>query len=492
MAAVFYRELFRDLPPVDLPLSPKEVLHNVRRHVRSKTKETVKSQSPFALAWGAHTLLESPGACLVSDRIEPLLPVQKLACLLVLEVLSSTDSATPIHDQESPFLPLLVSDSLAVLQELKEDNVEKDCILELVESMLPTIVEGPLFKEITAVVEENKNVTDTVRVDLESTIHKWTYMYREENYVEPKIWAITESEESELGRIASQASEVPFPQERILTPLPSVGAPFCRPLPPPMLPIYSYEEDEQPLNEEEKNDLMEYAHADLLWLTPTTLRVMLIPDNTAIPGKLQEFKEIQHLLQNKAFSEPLSPKEERGILEVFRMKNLADPPAELAETRLKLFKDSGVTPLNLPKLVEHNPLVAHECLLVVMQTSTETVKNEYLSALVGMDITLHTMEVVNRLATHGMNGLGPREPFLHPEYVNLFITSCIASCENIQDRNSQNRLVRLVCVFIQSLLRNNIVHVQVNHDSYRWPSRRRVRLARSLFVAQSLSIGHLF
>ena len=443
-------------------------LDYLRCHVQPKVKEAAKDQTAFDLAWGAHTLLDSPGTALLSDHVEPMLPTQKLACLLVLEVLSSVGSAPLHHDLESPFLPLLVSDSLAVLQELREYDIEKDCILELVESLLPTIVEGPLFKEITAVVEENKNVPDTVRVDLESTIQKWTYMYQEDNYVESKMWAVTEIEEKELGRLAAQASTVLFPHERILSPLPSVAAPFCRPLPPPMLPIYSYEEDEQPLSEEEKNDLMEYAHSDLLWLTPMTLRVMLIPDNSSANVKSEEFEEILQLLQKKSFVEPFSPKEERSVLEVLRMKNHPNPPVELIEKRQRLFKEAAVTPQGLPKLVEHNPLVAYECLLVVLQTASESIKNEYLSALVGMDITLHTMEVVNRLATHGMTGLVRREPFLHPEYVNLFITSCIASCENIQDRNSQNRLVRLVCVFIQSLLRHKIVHVQVCQDDIVW------------------------
>jgi hypothetical protein len=136
------------------------------------------------------------------------------------------------------------------------------------------------------------------------------------------------------------------------------------------------------------------------------------------------------------------------------------------ELRIQLVQESGLTPQNLPRLVEHNPLIAHECLLVILQSSPEPLKNDYLSALVGMDMSLHSMEVVNRLATHNVHG--DQEPILHPEYINLFISSCIASCENIQDRHAQNRLVRLVCVFIQSLLRNKIVHVDVSATKNCW------------------------
>ncbi len=536
MSELFFNHLFQKVPPVHHLLqgggenfSSIQALDTIRKCVHDQLQtDAGKSLSAFSLAWGAHSLI-LPGFVKKLTRLE------QLAALLVIETVSFEDGEVGKLAVDSPFLPILVKDTLSVLHGLKAEEsfdsnlseterlnsfVERECLLDLVESFLPTIMGKEKHKALLAATN-SKNADDEIPLetqkDLEETVKRWTAVYEDNGYTSPLLWANKESEEAELERLLLEEEQkqdcLTVPSQELYEPFSSVCKPFARPLPPPLLPMNGYDDDDYDYEEQQgekgKNGLFDYVQAELLWLTPTTLRLMLLPGEEDDSKSTEEYRLVLKLLQVQAFNAPLTPSDQRAVLELFRAsKHMSkkeqkqqqqattkprynrgnknsknsnsgnageDTMSREEESRIQLVQESGLTPQNLKELVKHNPLIAHECLLVILQHSPESTKNEYLSELVNMDMSLHSMEVVNRLATHnhvhvstndGTKGAGSfrnkkqdQEPILDPEYVTLFISSCIVSCENMPDRHAQNRLVRLVCIFIQSLLRNQIVDV---------------------------------
>lgn len=139
------------------------------------------------------------------------------------------------------------------------------------------------------------------------------------------------------------------------TPLKNVLAPQFMTIAPPLLPV----DDE------------------LIWMDQTNPAWHKPIYDTTVTNVSAEAKRLISLVFNEAL-------------------NIQDRQVLLAELESdpNMVYHIGLTPKKLPDLVENNPLVAIEILLKLMHSTQIT---EYLNVLVNMEMSLYSMEVVNRL-----------------------------------------------------------------------------------------------
>lgn len=185
--------------------------------------------------------------------------------------------------------------------------------------------------------------------------------------------------------------------------------------------------------------MMPITTDELLWLDPIDFEPEFAWDNTILSSAthFSNTSEIQKLI-SKAYKVQLNINQQKQL-----ENSLSKDPAFVLHADL--------TPEKFASLVEVNPLIAVK-MIISYQCLDSSDLSPYLEELLKMKMSVHSMEVVNKLA---------KLVILPDEFIHLYISTCISKCENMsEDRSLQSRLVRLLCVFIQSLIRTNIIDVK--------------------------------
>jgi hypothetical protein len=76
---------------------------------------------------------------------------------------------------------------------------------------------------------------------------------------------------------------------------------------------------------------------------------------------------------------------------------------------------------------------------------------KYYDALCGMKLSPNTLEVFNLLTG---------QVDLPDEFIHVFLKTCMNQCKTTtENKVNKNRMVRLVCVFLQSVIKVNLINV---------------------------------
>ncbi|KHN82118.1 CCR4-NOT transcription complex subunit 11 [Toxocara canis] len=98
-----------------------------------------------------------------------------------------------------------------------------------------------------------------------------------------------------------------------------------------------------------------------------------------------------------------------------------------------------------PKFIDDNPIVAAAVIVRRVNKNADELR-EFFDLLLNMNLSVQGMEVVNKLCT---------QIEFPQDYLNSYISMCVQRCEDpSQSSFAQCRQVRMVCVFLSSLIRN--------------------------------------
>ncbi|KAG2382993.1 hypothetical protein C9374_004960 [Naegleria lovaniensis] len=165
-------------------------------------------------------------------------------------------------------------------------------------------------------------------------------------------------------------------------------------------------------------------------------------------GKTNQENELNELF-SKAFKQQLQPVQTKNLIQNF--------------DKITMFTEL-LTPNRLTDLVKNNRELASKCLQVLIHTNNKRL-NEYMSVLVSIPVSLQLLEVVNTLLNKSdavTTNLFTQnlEDSKSSSFLHTLLRNCMAHCnQSAQDPPSQTRKVRLVCVFVQRLIREEILTV---------------------------------
>lgn len=162
------------------------------------------------------------------------------------------------------------------------------------------------------------------------------------------------------------------------------------------------------------------------WMTPLTVPEVLW-DEEAEVGK-ENHSEIKELF-NKALNLTLSPEKTQNLIE------------KLRNPFCTFYRNMPLD--DVMKLVQSNPNIATEIIVIFHNTSRF---QDILHRLINMEFSSQMLEVVNTLYM---------KVEIPTEAIHFLINNCIQFCKNSQESEYiKKKLVRLLCVFINSILRN--------------------------------------